>query len=109
MSCSNDDLLELRLAGQALPVHRAGGHDEEALHLVCRAAQTMTEVAQEALHQDPRYRAVWLRAAGRAGRIEIGGQVDDARLLTLLRHFAEEWGGIEMNVNVVAAAAARGN
>lgn len=66
----------------------------------CRAAAMIAEVVQRTLHEDPRLRGVWLRPGARPGSIDIGGEVANRSLLALLDRFAEEWGGIDVDVDI---------
>jgi hypothetical protein len=102
-------------AGRAAGV--GAGSTEQPTHagvdLVYRSirdAASMAAVAEQALHEDARFRAVWIRAASgpagpdHRGAIEIGGSVADPRLLAVLHTFASEWGGISVDVAVAPAA-----
>jgi len=69
----------------------------------------MAQVAQQALHEDPRFSAVWLRPGQRPGAIDIGGRVADRSLLALLQRFADDWGDIRVAVQVDACATMAAN
>lgn len=87
-------------AGAAHGAEPVRPHVGDELRLICRANSMMAEVVERVLHQDPRYREVWLRPAQYPGRIEVGGRVACPTLLGLLRYFADEWGGVELKVQV---------
>ena len=81
----------------------------DEIHRACRAASMMAQVAQKALHEDPRFSAVWMRAGRRPGAIDIGGRVADHSLLALLQRFADDWGDIRVAVKVDARSTMAAN
>lgn len=85
---------------------QAGDAAAAADRIAGRAAPMIAAVAERVLHEDPRFRHVWLRPGSRPGSIDIGGQVADRQALQLLHAFAERWGGIELKLD--AAVTGRG-
>lgn len=90
--------------GRRLRIEAPPAELAELAALLCRDVPAVASIAQRALHQDPRYRAIRLTPAAGPGRIAIRGELADYALLRPLLHFAREWGGISLQVDIVPAA-----
>jgi hypothetical protein len=77
----------------------------ELMLRLCRNTGMVASVAQQALHRDPRYRGVRLLPEAGPGRIAISGRLADRALLWPLLHFAREWGGISVQVEIAPPGA----